>query len=275
MSATFQAAGRASGATRDDPGLAAVREYWNGHVHDWKVARSRAGTREFFEEIEAYRYEKLHYLPRVVDFGAYRGRRLLDVGCGVGNDLARFARQGAVCTGVDLAPHSIELARANFGQRGLGGDFHVMDGESMDFADATFDAVFCHTVLHFTPHPERMVREIHRVLRPGGAAIIMTVNRRSWLNAMARVMKVQIDHLDSPVFHRFSIAEFRALLAPFAQVRIVPERFPVATKVHSGLKARLYNGLFVGGFNALPRALTRRTGHHLMAFCRKDGAHAP
>jgi ubiquinone/menaquinone biosynthesis C-methylase UbiE len=257
------------GAPAASPQIDAVRDYWDGHVHDWKVARSPAGTREFFEEIEAYRYEKLHYLPRLVNFGGWAGKRLLDVGCGVGNDLSRFAKGGAKCTGIDLAPHSIELALANFGQRGLQAEFFVMDGEQLVFPDDTFDAVFCHTVLHFTPDPDRMVREIHRVLRPGGTAILMTVNSRSWLNRIQRLISLEIDHLDAPVFRQFTIAEFRALLAPFANVEIVPERFPVATKVHSGMKALLFNGLFVGTFNALPRAMTRGTGHHLMAFCEK------
>lgn len=259
----------AASLTDDDPALADVRHYWDNHVHDWKVARSPAGTREFFEEIEAYRFEKLHYLPRLVDFEGYRGRSVLDLGCGVGNDLSRFARGGAVCTGVDLAPHSVALARANFSQRGLEGRFLVMNGEALELGDAQFDLVYCHTVLHFTPHPERMVREIHRVLKPGGEAIVMTVNRRSWLNAMQRLTKIEIDHLDSPVFRQYTSGEFRRLLAPFAKVRIVAERFPVATRVHGGRKARVFNALFVGGFNALPRSLTRRTGHHLMAFCSK------
>jgi hypothetical protein len=65
------------------------------------------------------------------------------------------------------------------------------------------------------------------------------------------------------------LGEFREMLSPFQQVNIVPERFPVATKVHGGLKAMLFNVLFVGGFNLLPRPWTRASGHHLMAFCRK------
>ena len=249
--------------------LEAVREYWNNHIHDWKVARSEPGTAEFFQEIEAYRFEKLEYLDKVVDFGGYAGKSVLDVGCGVGNDLSRFRRGGAIVTGIDLAPHSIELAEANFRQRGLEGTFEVMNGEDLTFPDNAFDVVYCHTVLHFTPTPARMVREIHRVLKPGGEAILMTVNRRSWLNAMKSIAKVEVDHLDSPIFYHFSIAEYRDLLSPFVDARIQPERFPVRTKVHEGLKARLYNTVFVDFFNLLPRALTRRTGHHLMAFCRK------
>jgi SAM-dependent methyltransferase len=249
--------------------LDAVSAYWEEHVHDWKIATHAVGSPEFFAETEAYRFEKLHYLPLLVDFAGYRGQKLLDVGCGLGNDLARFAQGGAVVTGVDLTPRAIELASANFAQRGLKGDFQVMNGEALGFPDASFDVVYCHTVLHFTPDPERMVREIHRVLKPGGLAILMTVNRRSWLFLLQRVMKVEIDYPDSPVFRRFAIPEFRDLLSPFQSVEIVPERFPVATKIHKGLKGRLFNSLFVGVFNALPRSVVRPTGHHLMAFCVK------
>lgn len=247
----------------------AVRSYWDAHVADWKIATHAPGTRAFFDEVEAYRFEKLDYLPRRVDFGGFSGRTVLDVGCGLGNDLSRFARGGAIVTGVDLSPRAIELARANFSQRGLQGTFHVMDGEALDLPDDSFDVVYCHTVLHFTPHPERMVREIHRVLKRDGLAILMTVNSKSWMNWLRHVMKVDIDHLDSPVFRHRTLAEFRDLLRPFAAVELVPERFPVATKVHGGLKASLYNNVFVGGFNALPASWTRNTGHHLLAFCRK------
>lgn len=251
--------------------LEAVRDFWNKHIHDWKVAKSEAGTAEFFAEIEEYRFEKLHYLPQLVDFNGFRGKKLLEVGCGVANDLSRFAKGGADVTGIDLAEHSIELARNNFDQRGLQGEFSVMNGEDLDFPDDSFDVVYCHTVLHFTPDPLQMLREISRVIAPGGVAIIMTVNRRSWLNVLHRLLAVKIDHLDAPVFHRFSIKEYRELLLQcFDHVEIKPERFPVRTKVHEGIKARVYNLVFVDFFNMLPKALTRNSGHHLMAFAKKS-----
>lgn len=252
-----------------DADLDEVRRYWNEHVHDWKIARSPPGTREFFEETEAYRFEKLHYLPMLVDFAGFKDKLVLDVGCGLANDSARFARGGARVTGIDLAPRAVEFAQANFSQRGLIGRFQVMNGEALEFPDASFDMVYCHTVLHFTANPERMIGEIHRVLRPGGQAILMTVNKGSWLFKLQKLMKVEIDYPDAPVFRRYSITEFRNMLSRFSKADIVPERFPVATKVHGGLKARLFNTLFVGTFNALPQSLTRSTGHHLMAFCVK------
>jgi 2-polyprenyl-3-methyl-5-hydroxy-6-metoxy-1,4-benzoquinol methylase len=252
-----------------DPTIEAVEQFWDSHVHDWKVAKSPAGTKEFFEEIEAYRYEKLEYLADAIDFPRFAGKTVLDLGCGVGNDLARFAKSGAIVTGVDLAGHSVQLARDNFRFRGLEGQFNKMDGEHLDFPRDHFDAVFCHTVLHFTPDPVAMIAEIHRVLKPGGEAIIMTVNRRSWMNALRLLTKIELDHLDAPVFYNFSYSEFEQLLDPFSDVRIVPHRFPVPTKIHEGIRAKLYNSAFVATFNALPRRLVRKSGHHLLAYAVK------
>ena len=99
-----------------------------------------------------------------------------------------------------------------------------------------------------------MVEEAHRVLRPGGRAVFMVYNRVSWLNAMSKLMKVPLEHEDAPVLRMYSIDEFRGLLARFRQVTIVPERFPVKSRLHRGAKAYLYNTLFVGLFNAVPRA---------------------
>ena len=74
---------------------------------------------------------------------------------------------------------------------------------------------------------------------------------------------------DAPVLRRYSIGEFRHLLAPFSSTEIIPERFPVKSRLHKGWKGALYNVAFVGAFNALPRALVSRWGWHLLARCRK------
>ena len=246
-----------------------VREYWNRHIHDLEITTHPVGSRGFFDDLDQYHFEKLHHLLRLVDFDGYRGRRVLEVGCGAGVDLARFAKGGAEVVGVDLAASAIDLARANFEQQGLSGEFRVADGEALPFSESSFDFVFAHGVVQYTTNPQRLVDECRRVLKPGGEAVFQVYNRISWLNGLSKLMKVGLEHDDAPVLLKFSIAEFKTLVSGFRDVRIVPERFPVRSRLHGGWKGTVYNGLFVGTFNALPRSLVQRFGWHLLAFCRK------
>jgi SAM-dependent methyltransferase len=242
-----------------------IRTYWNLHIHDLEIARHPIGTKEFFEELAAYRFEKLSYLPRLINFGAYTGKRVLEVGCGVGLDLALFAQHGAKVTGVDLAEVSIELAKKNFAFQGLVGDLQVMNGEHLEFDDESFDIAYAHGVLQYTANVKQMIREICRILKPGGQAILMVYNRYSWLNLLSKACGVKLEHEDAPVLNKYSLHEFRHLLSDFWPVEIVPERFPVPTRLHRGMKAFVYNTVFVSAFNLLPKALVRPFGWHLMA----------
>jgi SAM-dependent methyltransferase len=256
-----------------DPQIDAIRRYWDSHIHDLKMTRHPVGTREFFADLDAYRFEKLHYLPRIVDFTAFARQRVLEIGCGIGTDLVRFARGGAEVTGVDLSETAIGLARRNFAHHGLeeGADLRVANGEALPFPDEAFDAVYAHGVVQYTAHPRRLIDEARRVLRPSGVAIFMVYNRVSWLNALSKLMRVDLEHEDAPVLRKYSAREFRDLLSGFSTVDLVPERFTVRSRLHGGLKGVLYNTAFVGTFNALPRAWVRRFGWHLMAICRKTG----
>jgi SAM-dependent methyltransferase len=249
----------------NDDLIDAIRTYWNERIHDLEIARHPIGTREFFEELAAYRYEKLDYLPRVVQFAGYRGQRLLEIGCGVGLDLVRFAQGGAVVTGVDLAEVSIDLAKKNFAFHRVTGDLRVMDGEQLEFDDDSFDVVYAHGVLQYTGDMQCMIGEIKQVLKPGGQAILMVYNRYSWLNFMSKLFGVKLEHEDAPVLNMFSISQFRKILSGFSQVKIIAERFPVPTRLHHGIKAAVYNGVFVSAFNLLPRAIIRPFGWHLVA----------
>ena len=246
-----------------------VRDYWERHIHDLEITRHAVGSRGFFDDLDQYHFEKLHHLLRLVDFAGYQGKSVLEVGCGAGVDLARFAKGGARVVGIDLTASAIELAKANFAQQRLDGDLQVANGECLPFGDDSFDLVYAHGVVQYSADPRRVVEECWRVLKPGGEAIFQVYNRISWLNALSKLMKVSLEHDDAPVLLKFSIGEFRRLLSGFSVVAIVPERFPVKSRLHGGWKGAVYNGAFVGTFNALPRPLVRRFGWHLLAFCRK------
>jgi len=249
--------------------LGRVQSYWNERIHDLEMTRHPPGSPEFFADLDEYRFDKLRYLPRVVDFQAYRGKKLLEVGCGVGTDLVRFAKGGADVTAVDLSETALGLARKNASIAGVACDLRLANGEALPFESNRFDVVYAHGVLQYTAEPRRMVEECHRVVKPGGRAIFMVYNRISWLNALSKLMRVELEHEDAPVLRKYSIGELEDLVSSFTSVRIVPERFPVKTRLHKGWKGFVYNRMFVGAFELLPRSWVRPLGWHLMAFCEK------
>jgi SAM-dependent methyltransferase len=251
------------------PRTAEVRAYWNHRIHDLEISSQPPGSAGFFADLDEYHFDKLHHLLDLVDFNGYARRRVLDVGCGAGVDLVRFARGGAQATGVDVADSAIALAGENLRHQSLTAALCVGDGERLPLADNTFDFVYAHGAVQYTPDDRALVNECRRVLKPGGTAFFQVYNRISWLHALSRVMKVGLEHEDAPVIRMYSPREFQRLLEGFASVRIVFERFPVKSRLHGGWKGALYNQLFVGAFNAIPRPLVRRFGWHLLAFCQK------
>jgi ubiquinone/menaquinone biosynthesis C-methylase UbiE len=157
-----------------------VRAFWQAHPCGVKFADAEVGTRLFYERVEEHRYRKEWHIPGAADFAGARGLRVLEVGCGLGTDGAQFARAGAYYTGVDLTEASVELARRRFELFELAGEFQVADAERLEFADESFDLVYSHGVLHHTPDAAAAVREIHRVLRPKGRAVVMLYHRDSY-----------------------------------------------------------------------------------------------
>ncbi|MEO7191052.1 MAG: class I SAM-dependent methyltransferase [Vicinamibacterales bacterium] len=251
------------------PSSASVRRYWDAHIHDLEISRHRPGSPAFFADLDQYHFEKLHHLLRLVDFNAWKGRAVLDVGCGAGVEVVRFARGGGRTVGIDLSTQAVALTSQNVMQAGLSASLAVADGETLPFLDDSFDLVYAHGVVQYAANDRRVVEECLRVLRPGGTAVFQVYNRISWLHLLSKVMKVPLEHEDAPVLRRYSIGEFQTLVRGFSRVEIIPERFPVKSRLHKGWKGTLFNAGFVGVFNALPRAWVRRFGWHLLAVCSK------
>ena len=165
-----------------DDDKAQAREQWThdpagavyGRAHEF-------GTREFFDEVERHRYQEYApWMPEVMGFDQFDGKRLLEVGCGMGTDLLQFARGGAEVTGVDLTPRSVKTSRDHLELYDQTGNFALADAERLPFADESFDVVYSNGVLHHTPDTAGAVGEVHRVLRPGGLARVMLYHRHSW-----------------------------------------------------------------------------------------------
>ncbi|MGB7291986.1 MAG: class I SAM-dependent methyltransferase [Thermodesulfobacteriota bacterium] len=242
-----------------------IRRYWNVNIHDIEITKYPVGAKDFFDELESHRSKKLEYLAGIVGLEPYGGKKLLDVGCGVGVDLVRFAKRGAIVTGIDLADRAIQLARKNLELHGVKGELLVMDGEEMSFKENSFDVVFVHGVLGYTNDPMRMTNEVHRVLKPGGEAILMVYHRNSWLFFGAELFGVKLGREDAPVFMTHSMDDFKKMLMNFSHLNMFTVRFPVKTQIHKGIKGKVFNYLFVPAFNLVPKSMVNSIGAHLIA----------
>jgi SAM-dependent methyltransferase len=114
---------------------------------------------------EQERYSTYPWLYDVAEFREHAGEKVLEIGCGTGADLLQFAKHGAIATGVDLTEKHIELARERVGSLAV---VQRADMRHLPFADESFDYIYSHGVLMCSDEPEKVVREMYRVLRPGG-----------------------------------------------------------------------------------------------------------
>lgn len=156
---------------------------------DGTVEQVELGSQRFFELADQvfYRWnEPLHRngvpFANLFEYDRYRGKRVLEVGCGMGCMSMNWARQGAIMTSVDLNPVSIAQTRRRFEVFNLQGDIQEADAERLPFADETFDHVYSWGVVHHTPNIRGAISEIYRVLKPGGRAGLMLYHRHSVLS---------------------------------------------------------------------------------------------
>jgi len=156
-----------------------VKRYWDSHPCGTQFTHLEWGSKKFFDEVERFRYWVQPFMHRLMEFNNFKGKKLLEIGCGLGTDLLQFARGDAFVTGLDLAPMSVQLLKNRFALYGYKVDARVNDAENLPFEGNTFDVVYSFGVLHHTPNTQRAINEIYRVLKPSGRFIIMLYHRNS------------------------------------------------------------------------------------------------
>jgi len=159
-----------------------VREYWEQEPCGTApsiVADAPRYSREWFESVEEHRYLVEPFIHSIAQFTRHRGKKVLEVGVGAGTDHLQFARAGADTYGVDLTDAAIETTRARLKCYGLKSNLQRIDAETLPFETGTFDIVYSWGVIHHSDDPEVILKEVHRVLKPGGSFIGMFYRSRS------------------------------------------------------------------------------------------------
>lgn len=172
--------------TRSSKGasIADVQRFWDARPCNIRHSTRPVGSVEYFNEVEARKYLVEPHIPGFADFERWRGKRVLEVGCGIGTDSINFARAGARLTAVDLSGESLRIAAQRAEVMGVADriDFVQANAEELTSAvgDEPYDLVYSFGVVHHTPRPEKALAEMRTLTAPGGTLKLMVYHRRSW-----------------------------------------------------------------------------------------------
>lgn len=163
--------------------LEKVQNYWNARPCNIRHSTSPVGTRQYFDEVEARKYFVEPHIPLFAEFEKWKGKKVLEIGCGIGTDTINFARAGAQVTAVDLSTESLALAKKRAEVFGLDNiTFYQANAEQLsDYVPVErYDLVYSFGVIHHTPHPERVIEQIHKYMDKDSVFKIMVYYRTSW-----------------------------------------------------------------------------------------------
>jgi SAM-dependent methyltransferase len=209
-----------------------VRDFWND-ASCGEALYLQGCDANAYEAQARKRYELEPYIPAFAGFANARGRRILEIGVGLGADHQRFAQAGAQLAGIDLTERAIEHTMRRLRAFGLASHLAIGDAEELNFPDRYFDCVYSWGVLHHSPDTRKAVSEIWRVLKEGGSAKLMIYHKWSVVGFMLWVRyallglrpwmslrTVYSRHLESPGTKAYSTREARELVSQFRDVRI-------------------------------------------------------
>jgi ubiquinone/menaquinone biosynthesis C-methylase UbiE len=165
---------------QEDPPSSDIKNFWNENpVGSNFIAYEQ--DKSFYEKYDQFRYTLENHIPGELDKIDFRGKKVLEIGLGQGADSMQLINRGALYNGIDLTEESVRRVKERFALFNKPyQEVQVANAEQIPYADNTFDIVYSHGVIHHSPHIEKIVQEIHRVLKPGGQAVIMLYHKSSY-----------------------------------------------------------------------------------------------
>jgi len=161
-----------------------VEQFWDERPCNIRHSPNEIGTRQYFDEVEARKYFVEPHISTFAEFERWRGKRVLEIGCGIGTDTISFARHGALVTAVELSRRSLDVARQRAKVYQLENQIRFYHANAEELTQVVpiefYDLVYSFGVIHHTPAPERVLGQIRRYVRPGSTVKIMVYHRYSW-----------------------------------------------------------------------------------------------
>jgi len=209
-----------------------VHDFWQKASCGESLYLKSYGKEEYLRQTNI-RYDLEPFIPTFAQFENYKGKKVLEIGIGLGADHQKFAEAGAVLYGIDFTNRSVEHVHRRFQHFGLHSMLGVADAEDLPFNEGTFDLVYSWGVLHHTPNTAKAVHEMCRVLKPGGEAKIMIYHKYSFVGYMLwlryalfkfrpgmTLAQIYNRYLESPGTKAYSMGEAKVLFKEFCDVNI-------------------------------------------------------
>jgi len=263
-----------------------VADYWNKQPCNIHHSPKEFGSKAYFDEVEQRKYFVEPHIPSFAEFSRRKGKKVLEIGCGIGTDTINFARAGAKVTAVDLSEKSLEIARHRAKIFGFENKitFHKANAEELTkyLPLEKYDLIYSFGVIHHSPHPEKIIQQLSQYCHKDTVVKIMVYYRLSWKvfwilikygkGAFWKLNKIIADHSEaqfgSPVTYTYTKKNAHALLKGFKITNIfVDHIFPYSIPEYLRHEYKK-----VWYFRYLPqpifRFLERRLGWHLCITAR-------
>ncbi|HHN63798.1 MAG TPA: class I SAM-dependent methyltransferase [Nitrospirae bacterium] len=251
-----------------------VKQYWDKRPCNIRHSPKQVGTREYFDEVERRKYFVEPHIPLFAQFERWKGKRVLELGCGIGTDSINFARAGADLTVVELSPKSLEICRERFRCYGLNARFYQGNIEELSSIVPVekYDLVYSFGVIHHTPHPEKVVSEVKKYMGEDSEFRLMLYAKNSW---KAFMIEAGLDQPEAqngcPIARTYSHDEIRELLREYEIISIEQDHiFPYVVEKYIN-----YEYVKQPWFEAMPekmfRILEKKLGWHTLIVARLKG----
>jgi SAM-dependent methyltransferase len=250
-----------------------IINYWNKQPCNIRHSSCEVGTKEYFEEVEHRKYFVESHILEFADFSKWNGKKVLEIGCGIGTDAVNFAKNGAEYTGIELSDVSLELTRKRFELFQLKGAFFNIDAQDLDaltIVGCDFDLIYSFGVIHHSPDPQKIIDNCLQLLKPDGTLKIMMYAENSWKKMMIDSGLDQYEaQSNCPVAFTYTNDQIYRMLQQFRNIRIHQDHiFPYKIPEY-----KQYKYIKEEWFEQMPseifRVLERKLGWHLCITCQK------
>jgi SAM-dependent methyltransferase len=249
-----------------------VKKYWNTQPCNVKHSSKQLNTDEYFKEVLHKRYFVEPHILNFMELEKWKGKNVLEIGCGIGSDAYMFATNGANYTGIELSNEALDITKIRFGLYDLSGNFYNLNAEDLTiFENDTFDLVYSFGVIHHTVNPELIIKEVYRILKPGGTFKLMLYAKQSWKKIMIDSGLDQFEaQPNTPIAHTYTNPEVNDMLNQFVNINILQTHiFPYKIPEY---KQNLYEKeeWFKHMPDSVYNALKSELGWHLCITCNKE-----